>query len=608
MPNSNFRRACIMVLLMICHIHQGSAQEIVLSEIMFDPIAGGSDNEFLELCNVTDATSISLSGWTLDGTSSSAIELLEWESRGYELKPGGFAVILPPGYFENDHEQIYDTLIPPEALVLKAEKSLSLNNGGDRIIFKNTVGQTVIDFSYPGNGPKGYSLEKIIQTDGDLLTNYTTSQTENGSPGMRNSATPYQNDLGVSLPDTLVASPQSTALIKPRISNTGLNAFGNGARVTLYWDKNTDAVPDPEELVSSYMLSEIMQTGSSIDVAFYLTLTRERSASLILTLWHPEDENPENNTSTGTLFLGTTPQSVVINEILYAPVQDPDDFIQDQPDFIELLNPGSSPIDLKGWTLCDATNESGNQNSYPLTLNTEPVMLEPGAYAVFSPETHPNSDSSRLVLFYPYLSQRETLLLYDATRSTFSLNNDGDQVILKDAFGFTVDSVHYKPSWHNPFYSETSGKSLERLNPGFPSNDRANWTTSPDRSYGGSPGKQNSAYVQTLNAERKAGISISPNPFSPNSDGHDDHTLISVKLSDPVNRLLCKVFDARGRLITTLENGLPIATEASVIWDGRTKDGKIAPIGIYIILLEAFSNHGKSKVFKKPVVLAQPLN
>jgi hypothetical protein len=597
-----------MALLMICHIHQSLAQDIVLSEIMSDPKTGGSDNEFLELYNTSGNSWFSLSGLTLEGTSASAIEILEWDSRGYELKPGHFAVILPPGYFESGHEQIYNTLIPPEALILKAEKALSLNNGGDQVVIKNASGHTMIDFTYPGNGPKGYSLEKINLTGGDLLPNYATSLSENGSPGLRNSVTPYQNDLGISLSDTLVAAPKSTALIEPGIQNSGLNIFGNGATINLYWDKNTDSLTAPEELVSTYTLSENLVPGSSIKVPFYFTLTEERTADLILTLSHPEDENPKNNTSIGTLFFGTTPQSIVINEILYAPVQNPDDFIQDQPDFIELLNTGRSPIDLRGWTLRDAASETGKQNTYPLTRSTKSVMLEPGAYAVFSPETHPNPDSTRLVLFYPYLTQTETLLLYDATRSTFSLNNDGDQVILKDAFGVTVDSVHYKPSWHNPFFSETSGKSLERLNPGFPSNARANWTTSPDRSYGGSPGKQNSAYLQSPKAEQTSGISISPNPFSPNSDGHNDHTLISVKLSDPVNRLRAKVFDARGRLIATLENGRPTATEASVIWDGRTKDGKIAPIGIYIILVEAFSANTKSEVFKKPVVLAQPLN
>jgi len=602
-----FRQIVCIAIILFLNLQILKAHTLKLSEIMYNPNDDASRNEFLELYNSSETDTIDLQGYTIEGTTSSFIAITELNDGSMALLPQRFAIVLPESYFEESHTQLYNASIPTDALILKASKNLSLNNSSDHILIKDSAGNSVIDFTYPGGGEKGYSLEKILFTKDDLEENYAPSLTENGTPGFRNSVAPFLYDLAIFAPSELHAPPNTTAEIPAKIKNKGLTSFGNGAKISLYLDQNTDSLPDANELISSVNLSQSLSPEDSTEITFYFTPASLNPSTLILTISHPEDENLENNLCIFKLFIGAKPRSIAINEILYAPIQDADDFMQDQPDFIELYNRSHDAIDLNGWYILDAPNEHGEQNIYTITSESS-ALLEPGGYAVFSPEKNTHPDSSRLVLYYTYLKSTSALHLYDHSRSTFSLNNEGDQVILKDSFGYTVDSVNYSPGWHNPFYTETSGKSLERLNPDLASNDAGNWSTSTDREYGGSPGKQNQVFVQTGAPTETAKLQITPNPFSPNADGHDDHTVISFTLTETVNRIQAKIFNARGRLIQTLENGLPTGNSGTVIWDGHEKSGKIAPIGIYIVLVEAFSATGKSTVLKKPVVLAQPLN
>ncbi len=585
---------------------QSIPHPIKLNEIMYDPNDNVS-NEFLELYNTDPTESYDLLGWTLEGVSSSTISFTVDSAMSSTLLPNQYAIILPQSYFEDGHIQLYKDLIPEQAIILKANKNISLNNSGDHVIIKNSSGETIVDFTYEGGGNKGYSYEKIIPTESDIAANYAQSTVENGTPGFRNSVSPFQYDLAISAPTIVHTPPLTTVHIDAAVKNVGLNAMGSGSEVKMFADDNDNNIPESSEILSSVVISQDIPTNDSTLIAFYYTPTSANAKKLLFEIDDLSDENPGNNVSASNVFIGAVYNSVIINEIMYAPIQNSDDFIQDQPDYIELYNKSANPIDLNGWQLLDAPNEHGERNIYLLT--NQSAALQPGAYAVFSPEKAQHPDSSRLVLYYPYLKNNsDVLLLYDDSRSTFSLNNEGDLALLTDQYGYNVDSVSYTPNWHNPFFSETSGKSLERINPNFDSNDPSNWTTCTDRTYGGSPGKKNLAFLSSPEQNRKARLEISPNPFSPNSDGNDDHTLISFTFSESAQRMRAKIFDARGRLVQTLENGRPSNAKGTIIWDGRESSGKIAPIGIYIVLVEVFSASGKSTVFKKPVVLAQPLN
>ena len=134
----------------------------------------------------------------------------------------------------------------------------------------------------------------------------------------------------------------------------------------------------------------------------------------------------------------------------------------------------------------------------------------------------------------------------------------------------------------------------------------ANSTDSIIHIAGGTPGQKNSIFVDVLPSE--AELRISPNPFSPDSDGRDDVTIITYQLPFNLSQIHVKIFDIRGRQIRFLVNNRPSGTSGSFIWDGRDDLGHICRMGIYIVYMEAIHyQKGMVKSMKKSVVLAKQL-
>ncbi len=177
--------------------------------------------------------------------------------------------------------------------------------------------------------------------------------------------------------------------------------------------------------------------------------------------------------------------------------------------------------------------------------------------------------------------------------------------MLLDPSGSVVDSVAYDPSWHHQDVFETRGRSLERISPHLESQSAANWSTSADP-LGGTPGRHNSIFTET--PVTTASIEVHPNPFSPNAGGFEDHTIISYNLPQQTAMVRLRIFDSMGRHIRTLLNNQPSGPEGRVIWDGRNDHGRVARLGIYVILLEAYDgNRGGVTQLKSTVVLADRL-
>jgi len=304
---------------------------------------------------------------------------------------------------------------------------------------------------------------------------------------------------------------------------------------------------------------------------------------------------------------------------MYAPIQDPNDFVPDQPEYIELFNRGNTPVDLRGWFLTDAPNERGEFNRFFFAQDSlENYVLMPNEYAVVAPDRAATRDSTRLVQFFTYLRNDRNAKLFTSVRSTptsrtnlsdLSLNNDGDLVQLHDRTGFVVDSVRYQPDWHNPFFSSTRGLSLERINPNGSSNDRRNWTTSTNREFGGTPARQNSVFAPSIALSGTAStLAVSPNPFSPDGDGKEDFLVIRYQLQGTANRIRVKIFDARGRLVRTLANSEPAGAQGELIWDGLDDNRQALRVGIYIIYLEALNaDSAIVETLKQTIVLARPM-
>jgi hypothetical protein len=254
-----------------------------------------------------------------------------------------------------------------------------------------------------------------------------------------------------------------------------------------------------------------------------------------------------------------------------------------EPEWVEIFNIGKEAIDIKGWKIGDSNKPEGSviiDNAYPVFQNDYVVIRK---------------DSE---LLFDFDGNVKIIIML---KGFPIFNNDEDDVILRNAKNIIVDSLRYKSDWGGG-----KGIALERINPYKDTNDEENWGSCIEVR-GGTPGKENSIY--SIITPTKVSVIVSPNPFSPDGDGIDDFVNISYSLPFEKGYVKIDIYDVAGRLVKRLFNNEPTGNSRNVIWDGRDNNGRLLPIGIYIIYLEAIQPEKGTKVFKKEtVVLAGKLD
>ena len=317
-----------------------------------------------------------------------------------------------------------------------------------------------------------------------------------------------------------------------------------------------------------YSLERISDKKSTCDSSnWVISLSSEKST--------PGKENSVVNIPDGSR------NDLVINEIMFDPAVG-------NNEFIEFYNQKKEGLNIGGWSI-----EDQHGNKYKLTDSN--FVLSPGSYFILA------SDSSVLKGYNLYDYKNKSVL----SVSSLGLTTE-ELILLKDIRRNVIDSVYYSDKWHNKNYLSTKGRSLERINPNLGSNDRYNWNTCVD-SKGATPGAKNSIYMN--NEKVSSGITVKPNPFSPDNDGYEDCTLINYSLQIPVSQVNIKIYDSHGRLVRILSNNMASGKTGSVIFDGLGDDRLPLRMGIYIIFLEAVnSTTGGNEILKTTVVVARKLN
>lgn len=143
---------------------------------------------------------------------------------------------------------------------------------------------------------------------------------------------------------------------------------------------------------------------------------------------------------------GAATGDVVITEINY---NNPG---TDNLEFIELYNNGTTAVDLQGWTFSTAINYTFP--SYP---------LNPGDYVVIANNA---TEFENAFGFQP--------LGWDPAGSNV-LNNIGENIVLSDAMGNLVDSVHYLNGAPWPASANGGGPSIVLCDVNSDNSDPANW-------------------------------------------------------------------------------------------------------------------------------------
>ncbi|MET0463590.1 MAG: lamin tail domain-containing protein [Chitinophagaceae bacterium] len=185
---------------------------------------------------------------------------------------------------------------------------------------------------------------------------------------------------------------------------------------------------------------------------------------------------------------GQARYSVVISEIMADP--SPQVSLPNY-EWIEILNTGERPINLRGWRLGDHTTLSG---AFPDTIIApKQYLILCGASARTSMQAYGD------VLVVP---------------SFPSLDNAGEQLYLLSADGRVIHAIHYSDTWHDNALKKEGGWTLEMIDTQNPCTGQLNWKSSASPT-GGTPGKPNT--VTAINTDTTPPVPLRSYNTSPNN-------------------------------------------------------------------------------------------
>jgi hypothetical protein len=175
-------------------------------------------------------------------------------------------------------------------------------------------------------------------------------------------------------------------------------------------------------------------------------------------------------------------------------------------EFVEIYNASNKIFNLSGWKIGDASADG--------TISS--AWLLPGEYKVLTA----NANDS---LF--------TMTDAMGVTSFPSLNNTGDDVVLKDSFGNILDKLTYTDDWYQDDVKKSGGYTLELINPNDPCSDASNWIASVANE-GGTPGLQNSVFdisPDVTEPQATLWLALSPNYLEVHfSEGMDSTSLANA--------------------------------------------------------------------------------
>ncbi|MBK9356038.1 MAG: lamin tail domain-containing protein [Bacteroidales bacterium] len=281
------------------------------------------------------------------------------------------------------------------------------------------------------------------------------------------------------------------------------------------------------------------------------------------------------------------PNDIVINEVLY----DPGTL---GSDFVEIYNRSEKVADLKSLWLAGRDATTGEPESVK-EVCPEGRLMFPGEYLVLT--------SGIQDIWSEYFSPYPAAFVEMKSFPSFP-NGEGTVVLFTPDMQI-IDEFAYTDDLQFALLNSTDGVSLERVNFERPASDQGNWHSASANAGYATPGYQNSQFMRS--SESNDEISITPEIFSPDNDGNNDLLCVGCNFSEPGYAVTIRIFDSDGRQVRVPVKNEPAGTTNLYYWDGITEDNLKAPIGIYIIYVEAFNLSGEVRQFKKVAVLGAKL-
>lgn len=266
----------------------------------------------------------------------------------------------------------------------------------------------------------------------------------------------------------------------------------NATQIDVLFD---EALDQPSaELILNYDLSpSVTITGAALDgtnlaLVHLTTDPLSNGQNYVITTDQIEDIVGNVSSSQTANFGYYLPEAPIAGDVVI------NEFLCDQTpqvglplaEFVEIYNNSTKVFDVQNWKLGDASSDG------TITQN----WLLPGEYMILTGTA--NVDSFAVAT---------------GVTSFPSLNNSGDNIVLRDNLGNLLDSISYTDDWYQDANKESGGYSIERINPNDPCSDISDWSASNDP-LGGTPGAVNSIFDATPDTQNPAIsqlIALAPN-------------------------------------------------------------------------------------------------
>lgn len=170
-------------------------------------------------------------------------------------------------------------------------------------------------------------------------------------------------------------------------------------------------------------------------------------------------------------------------------------------EWLELKNTSSSPVNLQGWRIGDNNGQSGPMPDFLLQPDSLVIVCTGSAVAAMSVFGNTISVTS-----FP------------------SLDNDGEEIVLKSSDGKIIHAISYTTEWYQNELKKQGGWTLEMIDVHNPCSGISNWKAS-NNTKGGTPGAINS--VDAVNNDQQA-------PELINAFVKDNSTIVIV-FNEPVD-------------------------------------------------------------------------
>ncbi|TXI83843.1 MAG: hypothetical protein E6Q38_02795 [Crocinitomicaceae bacterium] len=270
------------------------------------------------------------------------------------------------------------------------------------------------------------------------------------------------------------------------------------------------------------------ETIANYDIQPFVTIASAQRDATNLSLVHLTLTNPLTNGSSYQLFaqniedIALNAAGIQSTNFSYLVAETPvkgdvilNEFVCDESpavglpavEYVEIYNKSTKYFNIQNWKLGDAASDGTIQSAW----------LYPGEHKILCSTA--NVDTF-------------TMTTAVAVTSFPSLNNAGDDIVLKTNSGLELDRISYTDAWYQDPTKADGGYSIERINPNDPCSAADNWKASNDV-IGGTPGAQNSVHditADTQNPFITELIALSPNLVTINFSEGMDSTLLANAL------------------------------------------------------------------------------